>query len=171
MSDEGPAPIIVTALLGPADSAWADGLRQAHFPPERNHLAAHLTMFHHLPPSVEPDLCHRLAGETRAPRPPARLAGVLKLGKGTAFRIESDALAAIRRRLADAFGSVLTPQDAGGWRAHVTVQNKVSPADARALYEDLSARFTPRPIEISGLAAWWYRGGPWERIAAYPFRG
>ena len=48
-----PAPIIVTALFGKADAVWFDGLRRAHFPPERNRLDAHLTMFHHLAPSLE----------------------------------------------------------------------------------------------------------------------
>ena len=45
------APIIVTALLGSADFGWADGLRRAHFPPERNKIPAHISLFHHLPPA------------------------------------------------------------------------------------------------------------------------
>ena len=45
------APLIVTAEL-PADvMAWADGLRRAHFPPERNQVRAHVTLFHALPPA------------------------------------------------------------------------------------------------------------------------
>ena len=63
-----PAPIIVTARFGRVDQAWFDALRQRHFPPERNHLAAHLTMFHHLPPSVAPELKQRLAAEVRGYR-------------------------------------------------------------------------------------------------------
>ena len=38
------APLIVSALLGGADFAWLDLLRRAHFPPERNVLAAHLAI-------------------------------------------------------------------------------------------------------------------------------
>ena len=67
------APIIVTALFAPEDQAWFDRQRQAYFPPERNHLAAHLTMFHHLPPDLAPELKRRLAEEARAPAPAARL--------------------------------------------------------------------------------------------------
>ena len=55
-----PAPIIVTALMGGADFAWADGLRRAHFPPERNWLPAHITLFHHLPPSLLDEVAARL---------------------------------------------------------------------------------------------------------------
>jgi len=39
-------PLIVTAELAPEDFAWLDALRRHHFPPERNQLRAHLTMFH-----------------------------------------------------------------------------------------------------------------------------
>ena len=39
---------------GREDQAAFDRLRTAHFPPERNQLAAHLTLFHHLPPSALP---------------------------------------------------------------------------------------------------------------------
>ena len=59
------APIIVSALFGDADLAWLDALRRAHFPPARNQLPAHLTLFHHLPPSIEGELGARLGTETR----------------------------------------------------------------------------------------------------------
>lgn len=165
-----PAPIIVTALFAGEDQAWFDDLRRAHFPPERNHLAAHLTMFHHLPPTLADELKRRLAEETRGVRAPeARLAAPYSLGKGVAFRIDSPELAAIRARLAEAFAGLLTPQDQAGWRAHVTVQNKVEPAAAKALLAELSAGFAPRPLRLAGLASWWYRGGPWEPLSRHSF--
>jgi hypothetical protein len=164
------APIIVTALFGAADAAWLNGLRQRHFPPERNHLDAHLTMFHHIAPDLATELRQRLNAETRGlPAPAARLAGVMSLGRGTAFRIESPELEAIRARLADAFRGMLMPQDQAGWRPHVTVQNKVEPAAARALKAELEAGFAPRPIAIVALGAWWYRGGPWEPLSRHMF--
>ena len=164
------APIIVTALFGAADQAWFDSQRRAHFPPERNHLAAHLTMFHHLPPAMADEVKHRLTRETRGvPAPAARVAGVFSLGRGVAYRIDSPDLAAIRARLADAFAGLLTPQDQAGWRAHVTVQNKVAPAAAKALLAALQEGFTPRPVTVAGLAAWWYRGGPWELLSRHRF--
>ena len=170
MSEAAHAPIIVTALFGKVDAAYFDGLRRAHFPPERNHLSAHLTMFHHLSPLLEAELKQRLANETRGiPAPVARIAGLMSLGRGVAFRIESPELADIRARLADAFSSMLTPQDAAGWRAHVTVQNKVEPYRAKALQAELEADFRPRPAQIAGLATWWYRGGPWEALSRHMF--
>ncbi|WP_174279381.1 2'-5' RNA ligase family protein [Sphingomonas bacterium] len=167
---ETPAPIIVTALFSRADQAWLDGLRRQHFPPERNQLDAHLTLFHHLPPSIADELKHRLAEETRGMRAPvARAAGLISLGRGVAFRIEAPELVAIRARLAEAFGPLLTPQDAGGWRAHVTIQNKVTASVAKLLLTDLQRGFQPRPVEIAGLATWWYRGGPWEPLSRHMF--
>ncbi len=164
-----PAPIIVTALFGPEDFARLDAARRAHFPPERNMLDAHLTLFHHLPPSVLPELTTRLRIAAAAPEPPAILAGPMLLGRGVAYRVASPGLAAIRAELADAFAPLLTPQDRAGWRPHVTIQNKVDPAAARKLFADIAAGFAPRPLAIAGLAAWWYRGGPWEAIARFPF--
>ena len=166
-----PAPIIVTALFGAADHRFLDDLRRAHFPPERNQLAAHLTLFHHLPPSLLEELHGRLKAATAQPAPAARLVGPMSLGRGTALRVDCGALAAIRSDLAAAFAGMLTPQDAGGWRPHVTVQNKVDPPAAKALLAHLSAEAWPRPLAIAGLAAWWYRGGPWEAIREYRFRG
>ena len=165
-----PAPIIVTALFGAADMELLDGLRRTYFPPERNRLRAHLTMFHHLPPSLAAELGQRLSAASRGvPPPPAQLAGLISLGGGVAFRVESSALGIIRARLADAFAGMLTPQDAAGWRPHVTIQNKVSAAIARETLACLSAGFRPHPLAITGLASFHYRGGPWEPIGRYPF--
>ena len=93
----------------------------------------------------------------------------MSLGRGTAYRVASDELDAVRRRLGDRFAAMLVPQDAGGWRPHVTIQNKVSAADAKVLQATLAADFVVRPLAIRGLAAWWYRGGPWELIREHRF--
>lgn len=165
------APIIVTALLGPVDFAWADGLRRAHFPPDRNVLPAHLTLFHHLPPSALEEVAARLKRLCAGPPPSARLTEVMLLGRGVAFRVDSAALMAMRDDLADAFAGLLTPQDQARPRLHITVQNKVAPVEAKALAAALSGDFRPRPLKIAGLAAWYYRGGPWEPAMKAMFRG
>jgi 2'-5' RNA ligase superfamily len=163
------APIIVTALIGPPDFVTLDALRRQHFPSERNYLRAHLTMFHHLPPSCEAELLQLLKVEARGNDPKARLSGLINLGGGVAFRVESPDLEDIRARIAGRFAPMLMPQDRNPWRAHVTVQNKVKAPAARALLDHLGLDFKPRPLALSGLAAWWYRGGPWEPIEAYAF--
>ena len=163
--------LVVTAEMGGEDQAWLDRLRRAHFPPDRNQLAAHLTMFHALPPSLEGEARHRLGDAAKAKPPRAEIVGLMDLGGGVAFRIVSDDLDAIRAELAEAFRGSLSAQDAGGWRPHVTIQNKVAPKAARALLAEIQACFMPRRLIIRGLGLHRYLGGPWEGIADYSFRG
>ena len=165
-------PLIVTALLAGADQAWFDRLRAEHYPAERNRLAAHLTLFHAVPHMLEAELRQRLAAlASELPPPRADVVGLMNLGGGVAFRIASDDLDAIRAELADAFRGVLTKQDGYGWRPHITIQNKVTTAEARTLGEQLQRSFTPRPLSLSGLAYDHYAGGPWLPGRRYPFRG
>ena len=161
----------MTALFGDGDNGWLQELRRTHYPPERNQVPAHLTLFHHLPPSLERELGQRLGVYAAAPAPRARIAGVIDLGRGTAFRVESEELEDIREDLAQALRGMLTPQDRAPWRPHVTIQNKVEPREARQLQERLRTRFEPRPLSLKGLASWRYLGGPWEPIRTYTFRG
>lgn len=163
------APIIVTALIGEPDFSFFDNLRRQHYPSERNHLRAHVTLFHHLPPSCIDELKQLLKDEARGNEPQGRVAKLINLGGGVAFRIESPDLDDIRARIAERFAAMLMPQDRNPWRAHITVQNKVKAPDARVLLDQLSSTFQPRALALAGLAAWWYRGGPWEPIAAYAF--
>jgi hypothetical protein len=164
------APIIVTATFGDGDNGWLQQLRRTHYPPERNRVPAHLTLFRQLPPSLEGELAARLARAVAAPPPRAMVAGIMDLGEGTALRIESDDLEAIRAELAEALHGLLTAQDRT-WRPHVTIQNKVAPREARALQKQLGAAFEARPLAIGGLAAWRYLDGPWEPVRSWAFRG
>jgi 2'-5' RNA ligase superfamily len=165
-------PIIITAQMGKADQAWANGLRAKHFPRERNYLDAHITLFHHLPPSHLAEIKSRLATlADECPPPVAHLTEVMMLGRGVAYRVESPELLSIRDELAAEFRGLLIPQDQARPRLHITVQNKVDPAAAKMLHAELSAEFGHRPLAISGLAAHYYRGGPWEHIGNWSFRG
>jgi hypothetical protein len=163
--------LIVTSELGMADFAWLDGLRWTYYPAERNRLPAHLTMFHALPPSSETEVRSRLSGLAKEAPPVASIEGIMNLGGGTALRVVSPDLDRIRNQLADDLRGLLGAQDSGGWRPHVTIQNKVAPKVARELVRKLERDFRPRPLAISGLALHRYLDGPWERISSYPFRG
>ena len=165
------APLIVTAELPPDLAAWATRLRRAHFPPERNYLDAHVTLFHALPPSAEGEVRALLADCARAAPPSARHDAVMSLGRGTALRIASPALDTMRALLAERLAGLLTAQDQHIPRLHVTIQNKVDPALARALQAELATSFTPRDFAFSGVALHYYRGGPWEFAGRWPFRG
>jgi hypothetical protein len=171
-AQSGAGPLIVTATFGADDHGWLEGLRRRHFPPERNQVPAHLTLFHHLAPALEGELRTRLAAMATASRPVARITGIMDLGRGTAFKTESEQLAELRAELAEIFRGMLTPQDQAPWRPHVTIQNKVERREAAMLQQELRAATPmPRPLNIHGLASWRYLGGPWEPLRTYPFRG
>ena len=134
-------------------------------------MPAHLTLFRHLPPSVEDELRRRLAAYAATAAPQAAIAGIVDLGEGTALRVESEGLEDIRYDLALALRGLLTPQDLAPWRPHVTIQNKVEPSEAKRLQARLRAGFERRPLAIRGLALWRYLGGPWEPVKQFAFRG
>jgi hypothetical protein len=163
--------LIVTAEIGASDLAWLDRLRRAHYPPERNRVPAHLTIFHALPPSAEREVRSSLSRTVSAEPPIASIEGLMNLGGGVAYRVVSPQLDEIRSWLAHDFHGLLSAQDSGGWRPHVTIQNKVSPKEARALMIEIERGFCPQPLEIRGLGLHRYVDGPWERLATYVFRG
>jgi hypothetical protein len=167
-----PPPLVVTARLDAAAFARLDALRRAYFPPERNHLPAHVTLFHQLPGeeerAVRGDLEDACAGV--APLA-ATVTGPVLLGRGVAFRLDAPGLERLRAGLAARWTQWLTRQDAGRLRPHVTVQNKVEPAAAKALHAQLAAAHEPYPAQVEGLLLWRYLGGPWEAVGEVPLTG
>ncbi|CAM4052067.1 Phosphoesterase HXTX domain-containing protein [Novosphingobium lubricantis] len=165
-------PLIVTATLPAPVQAWADGLRAAHYPAQRNRVPAHVTLFQTLPGSALAEVRALLASLAQSAMPPdARLAGVMDLDTGTAVRIESPAMLALRRDIADHLHGLLTLQDSHAPRLHVTIQNKVSVAEARALQRQMAASFAPLAFAFAGLALHHYRDGFWEDAGQWAFRG
>ncbi|MBP1806742.1 2'-5' RNA ligase family protein [Rubellimicrobium aerolatum] len=173
MTDHGDAaPLILTLALDDASFGRLDAERRALFPTRMNLIPAHVTLFHHLPgterAAVEDALASACAG--RGPMP-VRVAAVMPLGRGAAYRLEAPEVAALRAALARAWEPWLGPQDRQPWRPHVTVQNKVPPEAARATLERLRAGFAPWTAVGEGLLLWRYLGGPWEALGRIPFAG
>ena len=167
---EIPAPLILTLAFDAPSFARFDALRQAHFPRARNHLRAHATLFHHLPGDREAAVVETVAALSRAQAPPeVAVTGLRFTGAGVAFVLESEALSAFRQRLAAQFHDALTAQDRQGWRPHVTVQNKVASATARATHAALSKDFVPFRFTAPATLLWRYLGGPWEKRGRFAF--
>ena len=165
-------PFIVTASLPPEIQGWAEGLRRAHYPPERNHLHAHVTLFHSFAPSLLEELKRFLPAVAQEFAPiPGRVAGIMDLGKGTAIALESAPMLALRGLIAEHFHGSLTAQDLYEPRLHITVQNKVTKEEARALQAALAPTIEPRDFVFSGLELHLYQGGPWTSVKACRFRG
>ncbi len=163
------SPLILTLGLDAPDQARFERLRQAHFPAAMNHIPAHLTLFHHLPGELLPDIDAALAQLAVQPPFPIEVTGLRSLGRGVAFTLASPVLTRLRATLAQHFHDSLTPQDRQAFRPHVTIQNKATPEAARALLAAMQAEFSHFTVRADSLLLWHYRGGPWEHAANYPF--
>jgi 2'-5' RNA ligase len=164
------APLILTLQLDERSFAFFDAQRRRYFPPDRNFIPAHLTLFHALPgeqlAAIEHDIETSVSGRQAFA---LDVTGLRSFGRGVAYTLASQELAALRRQFALHWNAWLKPQDRQNHRPHVTVQNKVDPTQARALLEELSDSFTPFQVEAVGLELWWYRGGPWEKVRTFVF--
>ena len=56
MDDSYDAPLVLTLAMDDISQERFDRLREAHFPPERNYLREHLTLFHRLPAEHEAEI-------------------------------------------------------------------------------------------------------------------
>lgn len=163
--------LILTARPDDAALAKFEALRRAHFPPDRNVVPAHISMFHQLPGSEYDAVVERLKFTARhVVAPHVEVAGVRSLGRGVALTLLSPTLEALRDDLAEAWAPVLIAQDRQGWRPHVTVQNKVDNAVARTTLALLAESFVPWSCRITGIDLWRYLDGPWEHLRTVGLR-
>ena len=164
-------PLIVLAELGSTDFAWLQELRRRHYPPDRNRVPAHLTVFRSLPPSAEAEVRRSLARAASNAAPRAAIGGIVSLDRGVALRVESPGLELVRGHLADEFRGLLSAQDRGPWTPHVTIQNKAEPKKAANLARRMREGFEARPLKIRGLGLVQYLEGSWRPLASWRFRG
>ncbi|MGB0176069.1 MAG: 2'-5' RNA ligase family protein [Owenweeksia sp.] len=162
-------PIIISLSINHEAQTFFDRLREMYFPPERNFLKAHLTLFHALPGEKLADIVNELesvAAETRTFELSAQ--GWKVMGKGVALVLERSQLRDIHQKLQVKWQKHLTAQDAQGLWPHITIQNKVSPQEAQFTYEKVRDMWPP-PVMATGFKLYYYDGGPWEFAGLYPF--
>lgn len=132
-------PFILTLRLDEHVAETLNALRSRHFPPERNFIPAHITLFHALPSEHEAILRAHLDEVCSAtPTFDVALPRLRSWGKGVFVEVQSSELLTLRQHLASRWEARLTPQDRQGYRPHVTVQNKASKDEALALYASLA---------------------------------
>lgn len=165
-----PPPLVLTLKLDEVSFNYLDRLRQQHFPPQRNFLKAHLTLFHALPGDQEANIRQTLQEFCSATSLLYLLFPQLRyLGKGVAVEVQCPQLKQLRLRLQEAWEMWLSPQDRQGYRPHVTIQNKVMPDEAQQLYDQLVSEWKPFNGYGEGLMLWQYQGGPWHLVSEFPF--
>lgn len=162
----------MTLALDGASFACLDALRRQHFPPERNLVPAHLTLFHALPGAEFATIARELDAVCGRTRPfDLEPTGWRSLGRGVALGYRSPELVRLRRELAREWRDWLTPQDSAPIAPHVTVQNKVASETARRVLADLQTRPLPLTARAEGLLVWRYLDGPWEKRRSFRFAG
>lgn len=157
------SPLIVTLKIDEDSFEFFDNLRRKYFPPERNFLSAHLTLFHHLPgeelEKVRLDLKNICAACAVFP---LAFTEWRMLGRGVAIKVESTELPPLHAHLSKIWNDWLTAQDRQKLQPHITVQNKVQPDAAKELYKNLAADWQPRAGRATGLQLWHYLGSVWK---------
>ena len=165
---EAPA-LIVTLEMDGESFARFDELRRRYFPPERNLVPAHVTLFPRLPGERGRDVKALLRELSAGRRPIDVEVGAAKASeRGVAIQLRSPQLSALRDELAREFRPWLGPDDI--FRPHVTIQNNVGPAEARRTEREIAATFLPKRLTGLGLHLWRYRDGPWEDVQLFRFR-
>lgn len=165
------APLVLTVIFEPGAQAYFEALRTQHFPPERNLVPAHLTLFHALPGDEEGSILGMLRPMSSEPEMRLEVTSLMRLGRGVAFRIDGARLCTMHAGLQRLWWSWLTQQDRQGFRPHIVIQNKAEPAAAKCLYTELASVFRPFSCIAAGLVLWRYVGGPWEWVETVPFAG
>jgi 2'-5' RNA ligase len=159
---------VLTLALDDEAQHRFESLRQRHFPPARNRIPAHLTLFHTLPESeVTVTVLREICNSQTAF--PLEMAAPRFIGRGVAYFFASPPAVALHRSLSTAFAEHLSAQDRQGFRPHVVVQNKTTSNVAKATLALLLTDFEPFPVRAVGLDLWRYLDGPWQHLQRFPF--
>ena len=163
---------VLTLKLDDRAFAFFDDLRRRHFPPGRNVVPAHLTLFQQLPAGRGRNIKALLSSLVAHQKPlTLSVREVKAIGKGVGYFFDAPALMALRDGLADEWEPWLNDQDRAPYRPHVTVQNKVAPKVANALARQLAREFQPFEATGTGLILWRYLGAPWQLERDFRFAG
>jgi hypothetical protein len=153
---------IVTLKLDGASFEKLHAWRTRNFPPAVNYLAAHLTLLHTVSAWQVARLREEWESFGRHNAVALAFTAPRFLGRGVAIEVQSASLTSLRARIMDVMAGPYTRQDQQAFRAHVTIQNKVKPEEARMLFEELRAGFEPWEGCGVSVLIWRYLGGPWE---------
>jgi len=157
-------------MMDDESQAFFNENRKQHFPPERNYLDAHLTLFHNLPseePAIISDI-KQICDDTNAFE--LEVSAIVSIGNGVAYKVQSPELQLIHLQLQKTWKHWLIPQDQQKLWPHITIQNKTDANTANQLINTLKVDFKPFNITALGFNLWAYKGGPWAFIEAFCFK-
>lgn len=161
--------LILSAELQPPVQALFEALRRQYFPPERNWIPAHISLFHALPDAEY----ERIGNDIREllPRNTAFEAAIrapVSIGRGVAYFLDAPLLQQTRTELARRWSNWLIPQDRQGYRPHIVVQNKVDSTVVAQTLKALAHTLVPAQTSLAVLRLWRYENGPWAHLCDFP---
>src|SRR4051812_44609654 len=101
-------PLVVTLSLDQKSFLYFNQLRRQYFPPDRNFIDAHVTLFHHLENNDETIETIRLSASVQ-PVFTLVASDVFSLGRGVAFHLNSTELLHLHSKLQQQLKGQLTP--------------------------------------------------------------
>ncbi|MCS6986527.1 MAG: 2'-5' RNA ligase family protein [Sphingomonadaceae bacterium] len=151
-----PGAVVLTLRLPARLQERLEALRRRYYPPARNRVPAHLTLFRQLPGPALDEVTDAIAQEAvRTPPFPFQLLPPRAWGGAIVLPVTSEDLMDLHARLAERMALLLGAADRGPYRPHVTLANHLD-LDARpVVLGALSARW-PRPegAVAEGLTLW-----------------
>ena len=142
-------------------------MRQQYFPKRLNRTPAHLTLFHALPHSEMEAMEQGLTQLASSTTPfTVTTGGPFRMKKGLGVNVDEGykTMKSVHGQLKSQWLSFLSQQDAGGFRPHWTVMNKVDEEkEVEAALHAVRQTLSQRMIEgqAVGLALWKYDRGNW----------
>jgi len=168
---------VLTFLTDPEHHDTLTALRKRYFPPRLNKLDAHLTLFHALPGSKLEELIIPVLEHAAEKTSEFRLVASrpFRMKHGIAIAVPKnhggDLAKDIHAHLQRQWQGVLSDQDAGGFRAHYTIMNKVdNEAEIGHAMEEVEHSFTACPGMVKGLSLWLYDRGGWAWRRDFEFQ-
>lgn len=166
---------VLTLKVTDALAKPMEEMRNRYFPKHLNRTGAHLTLFHALPESKMEVLDQGLAQMAGSVQPFAVSSGKpFRMRKGVGINVDEgyQTMKHVHGDLQSQWSSFLSEQDAGGFRPHWTVMNKVD--DEQAVHEAFSTirqELSERNQEgqAVGLDLWRYDRGNWIFTREYLF--
>jgi len=169
---------VLTFLTSAHHHATMTQLRKEYFPPRINKLDAHLTLFHALPGSkLTSTILPSLSSIASKTSPFSILADKpFRLKSGIAIGVSksqgSEDAKVVHRQLQAQWKEFLSQQDAGGFRAHYTIMNKVDDEEfIGKAFQEVVEKFKGNEGMVNGLSLYRYDRGYWKHIEDFKFSG
>lgn len=150
-------------------------MRERFFPRKLNRIPAHLTLFHALPHSQLEALEHGLSQISSSLQPfPVSSGKPFRMRKGVGINVDAGytTMKEVHERLQTQWLPFLSDQDAGGFRPHWTVMNKVDDEhEVGSAFDTIRKELVAgnQEGEALGLDLWRYNRGNWQWAREYKF--